>query len=152
MNKVFHKKDIPLKAKPHHVHRYITTPACVADYYPGVLEFGELDEGNYFYCRNKFGISLFQITENQSLFIQFRIWTAPKCSKPYTAHEIIDQAAFIMDENWELAENQSGTMLTKTWLNLNKIKRKFLPIAMIVKLVSGPETKHLIKVWNSYED
>ena len=117
------------------------------DYYPGGKDCGELEKGRSFYCEGSAGVSLLEITLDEPDRIYMKVWTASRCSKPYTADKLKRAAFFTMDEDWRLEAQGEQTTLTRYWLNINKGKMRFLPMAWLIRKTVKKESQLIIEKW-----
>lgn len=129
------------------VRSFIKTPARILDYYPAGNDCGELESNRYFYCKGVGGISLLEITKDEPEHVCLKVWTAVYCRKPYTVENLKKNAFFIMSEDWRMESKNDQTQLIKSWLNLKKIKLRFLPMAWIVRNSIKKESQLMAEKW-----
>lgn len=149
-NLLIAQKTILINAPVEMVRRFIKTPSRILDYYPGGNECGELKGGRYFYCKGLVGVSLLEVTKDEPQGVYLKVWTAAYCSSPYTVEKLKKNAFFIMEEDWQLESKSDQTQLIKSWLNLKKIKLRFLPVAWIVRKSVKKECQLIAEKWGEY--
>ena len=139
-----------LRATPEQVRSFITTPERILDYYPGGLEGGELVPGQAIYCLARTGVSLLEVdtAQSRSDTVVVAVYTARKLKAPYTVERIKRAAFFRMVEDWQIEPSAGGTILTKTWRDVEKYRLRFLPMQAIVRSGAKSETQALIHGWN----
>lgn len=147
--KIVHQETIRLRVTPQQIKRFILTPERILDYYPGGIDDGILEPGQSIYCRAKSGISILELVpqECQESKVVVKVTTATKIEPPYTVERIKASVFFTMIEDWEMETDQQGTLLTKTWRNIEKHKMKFMPMSFMVKRGAKKESAHLAKPW-----
>jgi hypothetical protein len=139
-----------LRATPGQVRSFITAPERILDYYPGGLEGGVLVPGQSIYCLARTGVSLLEVDATQSTAdtVVVTVYTARKLNPPYTVESIKSAAFFRMIEDWQIEADAEGTILTKTWRDIEKYRLRFLPLRAIVRAGAKGETQALIDGWN----
>lgn len=146
-----HREVILLKASPDQIRRFIMTPDRILDYYPSPLDGGVIEPDRIIYCRGKSGVSLLELLEAESCPSKkvIKVTVANKREPPYSKAIIEDDPLFTMIEDWEIEEVEGGTVLTKTWRDLQQYKMKLLPMKLIVRFSAKAESKKLAAAWNA---
>lgn len=150
MPSIVHREIISLAGSPDQVAEFITSPECILDYYPSPYDCGVFQPGESFYCRGQSGVSLIERCSPASDTdrIVLKVTSAAKVGRPLTAEAIRQSALFTMYEDWELEPGNPGTVLTKTWRDIEKIRLKLLPMALIVRRSAKSETNKLQQAWD----
>jgi len=145
--KIICQETLIIDAPSNKVREFIKTPERILDYYPGAKEGGVLEAGRYFYCQGGSGISLLEIITDKPQQVYLKVWTAMSCPKPFSVESIKANAFFIMEEDWKLEAQGNKTQLSKSWLNLEKIKLRFLPMAWIIRRSVKKESQLMAQKW-----
>jgi hypothetical protein len=148
---VIHVETMELEAKPSQVREFILTPERILDYYPQPVEGGVLEAGQAFFCRGEMGVSLLERDEQQSTdrCTVLKVTTAIGHAGPCTREAIESNSTFSMIEDWDLAESDTGTTLTKIWRDIVTEGPEPFPIVDAVREGAIHETETLIRAWNA---
>ena len=147
---VIFRLDILLRITPSQAREFIFTPARILDYSPTHNEGGVLIPGSAIYCRG-----------DDSMFVMERIspaddvdcvvvevHSAQALLPPHSIEQVKEAAIFRMVEDWQLAATPEGTLLTKTWRDLEQFKFPEFPMGPIVRATAEEETSLLVEGWN----
>jgi carbon monoxide dehydrogenase subunit G len=150
MSRIIHRDVMEFEASPEQVRGFITNPERIADYYPGLIDYGTFTPGKAIWCSGKSGVSLLEVLEQDSSGsrITLEVITSNSVRPPYSAAAIKASAFLRMVEDWELEECAVGTRLTKTWRDLVKYRMKWLPMGFIVRRTAAAEHDKIIEAWN----
>ena len=150
MSSIVCRDVMQLSASPSQVRRFIMDPQRIADYYPGVLDFGTFTAGKAIWCSGKAGVSLLALSESESTSskLVLTVISSRSVRKPYTIEGIKADPFLSMVEDWEIAAQDGGTLLTKTWRDVVKHKMKWLPMNLIIRRTARAEHQKLIDAWN----
>ncbi len=150
MSRIIHRDVMEFSASPQQIRRFITDPERIADYYPGLVDFGTFSPGKSIWCSGRSGVSLLEVMEDESTRsrITLEVITSNSVRPPYSAAAIKASAFLRMVEDWELAECAGGTRLTKTWRDVVKYRMKWLPMGFIIRRTAAAEHDKIIEAWN----
>jgi carbon monoxide dehydrogenase subunit G len=147
---ITHRDIMQLSAAPERVREFIMTPERIADYFPGVIDYGVFEAGKSLWCSDKTGVSLLEIIEEETTEwkITMRVVNANKVTAPYTVEAIKANPFMTMVEDWEIEAKDGGTQLTKTWRDVVMHKMKWLPMGLLIRRTAKSEHQKLIDGWN----
>lgn len=131
------------------VRKFVRDPVRIADYYPGIIEYGIFEQGRAIWCRADSGVSLLEYppelcTDNR---IVMQVTTSQDASPPYSVNGIKSRPFISMTEDWELREKDGGTQIRKTWHSLVQHKMKWLPMGFIIRRMARKESAILVREW-----
>ena len=106
-----------IDATPAQVRAFIADPERIADYYPGVTEYGTFEPGGVVWCASPAGVGALEIVEAESTdtFVKMHVVTSVAPPEPYTLEGLKASPFLTMTEEWQLEAHGGGTRLTKTW-------------------------------------
>jgi carbon monoxide dehydrogenase subunit G len=150
MGKFIHHDVMQLDVAPEQVREFVMTPERIADYFPGVIDYGTFEAGKSIWCSSKSGVSLLQLIEEETTQwkLTMRVVNASKIAAPYTIENIENNPFMSMVEDWEIEASDGGTRLTKTWRNIVMHKMKWLPIGFLIRRTAKSEHQKLVDSWN----
>ena len=150
MSRITCRDVMQLSASVSQVRRFIMDPQRIADYYPGVLDFGTFAPGKAIWCSARSGVTLLALNQSESTASKrvLTVTSSRSVRKPYTIEGITADPFLSMVEDWEIAAQDGGTRLTKTWRDVQKYKMKWLPMNLIIRRTAGAEHQKLIDGWN----
>ena len=151
MKRKFELSDVmQVDASIDQVRSFITNPQRIADYYPGIQEFGTFIEGQAIWCRDKSGVTLLEYPQDQKTDskIVMHVTTSLSAKPPFTIESIKADKFLTLSEDWLLEEKHGGTEITKVWRDVELHKMKWLPIGFVIKRTAKKEHSTLIDGWN----
>lgn len=140
-----------LAITPAKAREFIFTPERILDYSPTHHTGGVLVPGSALYCigdDSMFVMERISPDDDHELIVM-EVHSALVLDPPYTVDKVRDDAIFRMVEDWQLTETPDGTLLTKTWRDLDQYKFEELPMGPIVAAAAEEETDLLVNGWNN---
>lgn len=150
-DRIAHREVMHLAVSPAQVHEFVMTPARILDYYPEPIEGGVFDAGRAFWCRGAMGVSMLERLDDESTddCTVVLVTTAVGLEPPYTPDAIRAAATFTMVEEWAVATDGAGAVLTKTWRDVLAGGEPSPPLAGIVRDAAKDESGKLVAGWNA---
>lgn len=145
--KVF-EQQIPLKLSAAQVREFLMTPERILDYYPQGIDGFVVEPNKSIICRGFGGASLLEVVDEGNNSTIIKVYSALIFKPPFTAERIKAEYFFSMVEDWVVEEHAQGSVLHKTWRDIEKRRFKFLPMAWMVKNSAKKERAKLADAWN----
>jgi len=145
-----HREVMELTASPARVREFVMTPQRILDYYPAPLEGGVFEVGRAIWCRGEIGVSMLErLDESTDECLVVLVTTAVGLEPPYSPGGIRAGATFTMIEDWAVAADGDGTILTKTWRGVLANGEPSPSLAEIVRDAAKGESGALVSRWNA---
>ena len=145
-----HHEVMPLAIAPERVREFVVTPERILDYYPEPIEGGVFEAGRAIWCRGAMGVSMLErLDESTDECVVMLVTTAVGLEPPYTPEAIRAAATFTMIEDWAVAADGTGSVLTKTWRDVLAGDEPSPPLADIVRESAKGESGALVAGWNA---
>jgi len=145
-----HHEVMPLAIAPERVREFVITPERILDYYPEPIEGGVFEAGRAIWCRGAMGVSMLErLDESTDECVVMLVTTAVGLEPPYTPEAIRAAATFTMIEDWAVAADGTGSVLTKTWRDVLAGGEPSPPLADIVRESATGESGALVAGWNA---
>jgi hypothetical protein len=145
-----HREVMALAATPGRVREFVMTPERILDYYPEPIEGGVFEANRAIWCRGAIGVSMLErLDESTDDCVVVLVTTAVGLEPPYTPQAIRDAATFTMVEEWAVAAEGDGSILTKTWRDVLADGEPSPPLAEIVREAAKGENDALVSRWNA---
>ena len=145
-----HREVMALEVAPGRVREFVMTPERILDYYPEPIEGGVFEAGRAIWCRGAMGVSMLErLDESTDECVVVLVTTAVGLEPPYTPEAIRAAATFTMIEDWAVAAEGNGSVLTKTWRDVLAGGEPSPPLADIVRESAQGESGALVAGWNA---
>ena len=138
---------IPIRATREEVRQCILSPSRILQYYPMGNGSGDIDPGRSFYCKGRFGVSLFEVLRSDPDYILLKVHNATACDAPYTAERLKQASFFSMLEDWHLEDEAGNTKLTRRWRDFEQHSLKMIPVRLLVRIAAKLESRAIKKHW-----
>lgn len=153
MSDVIYKDVMQLNASVEQVRSFILNAERVAEYFPNLIEFGELpaeDGGTANWFRDKSAVSLLEYPRDQctDTKVVMHVTSSRKAKLPFSIESLKADPLMSLKEDWLLEPSNGGTQLTKIWYGEAMHKMKWLPIRFIIRRTAKSERGALITAWN----
>ncbi|MFN8028715.1 MAG: hypothetical protein U0W40_20870 [Acidimicrobiia bacterium] len=147
---IAHREVMHLAVPAARVHEFVMTPERILDYYPEPIEGGVFEAGRSFWCRGAMGVSMLERTDASTADCTVvLVTTAVGLEPPYTPDAIRAAGTITMVEEWAVAADGDGSVLTKTWRDVMAGGEPSPPLAEIVRDAAKHESSALIAGWNA---
>lgn len=145
-----HREVLELEATPAQIREFIMTPERVLEYYsPAPIEAGVFEEGRSFWCRGEMAVTMIELVESRDDLVTIFVTTALGIEPPYTPEGIRASTFFTMYEDWALEASPTGTILTKSWRDVETPTEIDFPLEDSIRESAKDESAPMVERWNA---
>lgn len=149
-DRIAHREVMTLTASPAQVREFVMTPERILDYYPDPIGCGVFVPGRAIWCSGAMGVSMLErLDESSDDCVVVLVTTAVGLAPPYSPEAIRAATTFTMIEEWAVAADGEGSVLTKTWRDVSADGELSPPLAEIVREAAKGESHTLVSRWNA---
>jgi len=151
MSSIILQKVYEINAPVEVVRSFIYSAERARDGIANATVSGILEEGKAFYAGTDHAVTLYEIIENETTDTKItrRNTLSFGAPKPYTIEGIKRNASSEFIEVLELQAAGDATKLIRTWRDLVKHKRKWMPIGMFMRNAERFDAPQMIEAWNA---